>query len=355
MLKYLTKVANRSGLDRHIRNNVYYGKNLGALAGALGAGALGGVGGAYTSAAKDILLSREGVLDYIKNVSKDAITHDLAGEAIKDKNWADALEGLLSKDIGLDYDAMLSKNPKAMAAGAIAAGLLGSKIVRPLGGIAGLAISPATYAASKTPSVINKFLKKSSYAKTAGAPAPHWLVGDLGREIGREQGKAAKSAIKKLVNSLSYNDESKEGVNKFLIALNMMHKGNKQALREAADQLKLKPEDLSLIDNYIGAGMGGAAGGALGAGIGALALPRLAKTPARVSTIERFLGKRPASPAINRSDVPTLTVGAGLAGALGGGAAGFKYLDDPELARRLYSYADGITGGLVSDVKLPGL
>jgi hypothetical protein len=59
MLKYLTKVANRSGLDSHIRNNVYYGKNLGALA-----GALGGVGGAYTSAAKDMLLKREGVLDY---------------------------------------------------------------------------------------------------------------------------------------------------------------------------------------------------------------------------------------------------------------------------------------------------
>jgi|LauGreDrversion4_2_1035121.scaffolds.fasta_scaffold14805_2 amino acid permease len=55
MLKYLTKVANRSGLDSHIRNNVYYGKNLGSLAGALGVGALGGMGGAYTSAAKDIL------------------------------------------------------------------------------------------------------------------------------------------------------------------------------------------------------------------------------------------------------------------------------------------------------------
>jgi hypothetical protein len=48
-------------------------------------------------------------------------------------------------------------------------------------------------------------------------------------------------------------------------------------------------------------------------------------------------------------------LGAGLAGALGGGAAGFKYLDDPELAKRIYAYADGLTGGLVSDIKLPGL
>ncbi len=355
MLKYLTKVANRSGLDRHIRNNVYYGKNLGALAGALGAGALGGVGGAYTSAAKDMLLKREGVLDYIKNVSKDAIDMDLAGGHIKSRDWAEALSDLYSKDIGIDFDAVLTKNPKAIAAGAIAAGLLGSRIGKPLGGIAGLALSPATYVASKTPSVISRFLKKSSYVKTASGPASHWLVGNLGREMGKEQGKAAKSAIKRLVDSLSDNAESKEGVNKFLIGLNMMHRGNKRALREAASQLKVKSEDLSLIDNYIGAGIGGAAGGALGTGIGALALPRLSKAPARVSTIERLLGKKPASAAINRSDVPTLTVGAGLAGALGGGAAGFKYLDDPELAKRIYAYADGLTGGLVSDIKLPGL